>query len=367
MPLSVIRALLVVCSCVALNACTARYAIVGSFNNSDEVYVGTVNRDGVSGTSLIDMENRDSGSRCTGTSKVTHVAADHYLAGVALAPSCGGEQGQALLTCNGGRTINAKWAATSCGAGAGKGTDQDGMPFSFAFGSDGAQAALHVLAKKKDLRNVEADKDGREHGFNTGSGFFISGDGYFVTNYHVIDGSENVVAVVNGKELPATLVRSDRSRDIVVLKVDARTPWLPIEQTRQVSRGEDVFTLGYPFIAVQGQHQKASFGRVNALSGIKDNERYMQIDVPIQPGNSGGPLINERGNVIGVITSTLDSMATLRRMGAIPQNVNYALKADYLMPLIEEIPRPARNAHDARSVKDLVSASESAVVLVIAR
>jgi S1-C subfamily serine protease len=368
MQLRLLNAGLALCASLALGACTTSYTMVGSFNNSDDIYVGKINRDVIAGSAALTIESRDSGKKCSGTVQLSHVPADRYVAGIVLFPACGGEQGNAQLVCDGERTVKAKWSASACDTGTGHGTDQNGVMFNFAFGVDGAQTAIAALATKRAQSNRDPVKPAKESGFNTGSGFFVSNSGHFVTNYHVIDGSTNVVAVVRGEELPATVVKSDKSRDIAILKVEAETPWLPIEQTNDVSRGEDVFTLGYPFIAIQGQQQKASFGRVNALSGIKDNERYMQIDVPIQPGNSGGPLINERGHVIGVITSTLDSMATLRRMGAIPQNVNYALKSDYLLPLLEDVlEKSGESVRAVHGMKGLVSTAERAVVLVIAR
>ena len=101
-------------------------------------------------------------------------------------------------------------------------------------------------------------------------------------------------------------------------------------------RGEEVFTLGYPLIQLQGQEQKATFGRVNALSGLQGDLRFIQMDVPIQPGNSGGPLLNRSGEVLAVVTSMLHQLTTYQMAGVIPQNVNYAVKSDYAWKLVDD-------------------------------
>jgi S1-C subfamily serine protease len=98
-----------------------------------------------------------------------------------------------------------------------------------------------------------------------------------------------------------------------------------------------VFALGFPLTNIQGQEQKATFGHVNALSGIKGDIRLFQVDVPIQPGNSGGPLLTAEGLVVGVVTATLNPLFTLKSAGAIPQGVNYAVKSDYILPLLQYV------------------------------
>lgn len=169
----------------------------------------------------------------------------------------------------------------------------------------------------------------------SGTGFFVSKDGYLITNQHVVaDATEIEVTIHDGKKYPATLVSSDSSNDVALLKVEADTTPLPIVSATNVKKGTEVFTLGFPVVGIQGQEQKATYGRINALSGIQGDIRYFQIDVPIQPGNSGGPLITDEGQIIGVVTASLNQINVLKATGALPQNVNYAVKSEYFQPLL---------------------------------
>ena len=159
--------------------------------------------------------------------------------------------------------------------------------------------------------------------------------------------------------------------DVALLKIESATKAARISDTGELVRGEEVFTLGYPLLQIQGQDQKASFGRVNALTGIGGDIRHVQIDIPIQPGNSGGPRVDSKGQVVGVVTATLSQLATLRATGSLPQNVNYAVKSDYLIPLLHNSLKDkwskTGSIQKSRSMAELVKELESSVVLVMVR
>lgn len=164
-------------------------------------------------------------------------------------------------------------------------------------------------------------------------------------------------------------LRSDSANDLALLKVElpASVP-MKIGTSAGIEKGFEVLALGYPLPGLQGQEQKATFGRVNALSGPAGDFRFFQVDVPIQPGNSGGPLFNRAGEVVGVVTATLSQKAVLETSGALAQGVNYAVKSDYLFPLLGSANRSA--ATDEHGPKKewpaLVKELEGSVVLVIA-
>lgn len=205
----------------------------------------------------------------------------------------------------------------------------------------------------------------------TGTGFFVSSDGHIITNYHVVSGSSSLmIKLHDGTKVKAILLQSDPVNDIALLKAEINSQLLQLSISSTVNKGEQVLTLGFPLVGIQGQEQKATFGRVNALSGIKGDIRFFQIDVPIQPGNSGGPLIDGNGNVVGVVTAMLDQINTLRATGVLPQNVNYAVKSDYILPVLAGKTTAFAMSVDGVNETDmskLIKKAEKSVVLVIAR
>jgi S1-C subfamily serine protease len=172
---------------------------------------------------------------------------------------------------------------------------------------------------------------------SSATGFAISKNGLIVTAYHVIKDAK-VIKVYLSKDssISAMILHSDPMNDLALLKIENPTPnFLQIAPMRSVKMGDKVFTIGFPMSSVLGQEAKYSDGVVSALSGLKDASSFLQITVPIQPGNSGGPLVNEKGEVVGIITSTVAILPFIKESGTLPQNINWAVKADYLRPLIE--------------------------------
>ena len=360
----------VVLSSLFILACTVTYKVAGRFESHNEVFRGDIVHDLSTGTAFIRAKGEVTGIICEGSSYVTYIPP--YSIG------CAGQRGKADLVCSDGRTVDTNWRATSCTSGHGRGTDKRGSVFLFAFGLTEKEAEDYVAkalpkAKKNPPLPVYRPKEVRKKkGFSTGTGFFVSTNGHFITNHHVVDGAKSVVVFAsNGKGYPATVIISDPANDVTLAKIETKSKPLPLAIDSEVKKGSEVLTLGYPLIAIQGQEQKATFGRVNALSGFKDDIRFYQIDVPIQPGNSGGPLINRRGEVVGIVTQTLNQIVTLRLSGSLPQNVNYAVKAGYILPLLRSKLRgkfvASKGKKSKMEITRIIEIYEPSVVLVIAR
>ncbi len=183
----------------------------------------------------------------------------------------------------------------------------------------------------------------RETGFNVteinlkgppinmqGSGFVISPDGYVLTCAHVVTGVHEATIWVEGVRYPCRVLNSDTNLDLALLKVDGdHPPFHPmhLESGKDYSLGESVYTMGFPLADVLGNSPRLNNGLISAKVGMNDDTNFVQVSVPIQPGNSGGPLLNADGQVIGVVSSTLNPMGILMRTGnALPQNVNFAIK-----------------------------------------
>lgn len=204
----------------------------------------------------------------------------------------------------------------------------------------------------------------------SGTGFFITENGYLLSNFHVI-GSARGVKVKIGKELlDAVVVKTDATNDIALLKVDGHHSALSFAPGHRVTLGAAVFTLGFPNPELQGVEPKLTDGVVSGLSGAQDDPTQLQISVPLQPGNSGGPLVDSAGNVIGIVKARLSDLNTLRATGTLPQNVNYAIKSAYAQALIESIPEVvdklgAQKMVVDRSYEQVVSEIQKAVVLLL--
>ena len=203
----------------------------------------------------------------------------------------------------------------------------------------------------------------------SGSGFFITEDGYLVTNGHVAGYAAQVRLVTEAGLISAKVVKVDSANDLSLLKAEGKFAALPVATSRAVKMGSTVATVGFPNIGLQGFAPKLAKGEIAALSGAQDDPRYFQISVPVQPGNSGGALVDEHGNVVGVVSAKLNVAAALATSGALPENVNYAVKSSLLLSFLESVPEVAvklkePNTKD-RKFEDVVKSAEQAAVLVL--
>lgn len=159
---------------------------------------------------------------------------------------------------------------------------------------------------------------------SSGSGFAVTDDGWILTNAHVVKGCQRVEIGNTGQ---AEDIRFDSHDDLALIKAPAGVKTQALFLRRDVIRlGEDIIALGFPLDGLLSDSIKMTTGNVNALSGVENDARYLQISTPIQPGNSGGPVIDRHGHVIGITTAGL-SKNFADQTGFIAQNVNFALRA----------------------------------------
>ena len=203
----------------------------------------------------------------------------------------------------------------------------------------------------------------------TGTGFFITDDGYFITNQHVAGEGATVRLVTAVRPIAAKVVKVDKANDLALLKAEGKFMALPVIASRTVRLGATVATVGFPNTGLQGFAPKMAKGEIASLAGAQDDARHFQISAPIQPGNSGGALVDERGNVIGVVVAKLNQRAALATSGALAENVNYAVKSSYLLSFLESVPDVAAKLKEpgtqARRFEDVVKSVEQATVLVL--
>ena len=204
----------------------------------------------------------------------------------------------------------------------------------------------------REPRPVAASPKPAQGTKGSGTGFYITGDGLVLTANHVIEGASRIlIKATNGTQVVAHVRKVDKQNDLAILETGQRiATFVQLASARSLTLGQSVYTLGYPFTAMLGESVKFTGGQISALSGIQDSQSLMQITVPVQPGNSGGPLFDESGKVVGVITSTAGLRFFLANTGALPQNVNWAVKSDYAMPLLDGPLPPPENPTSDKSI-----------------
>ena len=202
-----------------------------------------------------------------------------------------------------------------------------------------------------------------------GTGFFITEDGYLITNEHVAGNGAQVRLVTAAGLVSAKVVKVNAANDLALLKAEGKFAALPVAASRAVKLGGTVVTVGFPNIALQGFAPKFARGEIGSLSGPQDDARYFQISVAVQPGNSGGALVDERGNVVGVVSAKLSAKAALSTSGALPENVNYAVKSSFLLGFLESVPEVAAKLKEPNAngmeFGDVVKQAKEAAVLVL--
>ncbi len=166
-------------------------------------------------------------------------------------------------------------------------------------------------------------------------------------------------------------MRADSANDLALLKVVGSFRALPLASSRLVKLGEPVLTIGFPNPGVQGLEPKLTKGEISGLAGLRDDPRQFQVSVPVQPGNSGGPLVNAAGNVVGIVTSVLMEVRSQPTGQPQPQNVNYAVKSDLALAMMRSLPNVANRLKapyglDRPKAGDDSEATQAATALVIA-
>jgi len=186
------------------------------------------------------------------------------------------------------------------------------------------------IAQGQDMtRNRKAPQSGPEA---TGTGFFVASQGEIVTNFHVIEGC-SALKLPSGSSLH--VIAHDEGNDLALLISDRSAPQFANFNAGPVRVGQSVMAVGYPLRGLLSSGANVTTGNVSALAGPNDDTGLLQITAPVQPGNSGGPLLDQSGNVIGVVVAKLDAVKIARATGDIPQNVNFAIKGAVVRSFLE--------------------------------
>ena len=239
-----------------------------------------------------------------------------------------------------------------------------------AEGQRRAAAFKPSIAAQTSSSSLTSDKQVAEpQATASGTGFFITDDGFLVTCAHVVQGANQVRLVTSAGTVSAKVIRVDSATDLALLKARGQFKPLLVAASRGVKLGGTVATVGFPNIGLQGFAPKLAKGEIASLSGAGDDARYFQISVPVQPGNSGGALVDERGNVVGVVSAKLSAKAALESSGSLPENVNYAVKSSFLLSFLESVPEVSAKLREPETkeakFEDVVKSAQDAAVLVL--
>lgn len=204
----------------------------------------------------------------------------------------------------------------------------------------------------------------------SGSGFLITSQGHIITNHHVAPPGTKIQVITRFGALSATVLKTDESNDLSLLKVDGTFVPMALSTSSKVRLGATVATIGFPNTEMQGFSPKLTKGEISSLSGLRDDPKYFQISAAVQPGNSGGPLFDSFGNVVGVVTAKINQKAAIAKTGTIAENVNYAVKSSHLLAFLEStpevfslLPQPATRT---LGFEDVVAEAEISAVLILA-
>jgi S1-C subfamily serine protease len=173
-----------------------------------------------------------------------------------------------------------------------------------------------------------------------GTAFFVRPDGVLLTALHIVDGARSVSVACPGREpVPAILASGTRNRDLVALRTSLSAPaYLTLHGARALLPGDPVFTVGFPTGTTAEAAPRFSDGSLNAVTGPDTETAFLQMTMPLQPGNAGGPVVAADGSAVGVVSSGAAIILLLREPGIFPQGVSWGIKADFAQPLFEAPP-----------------------------
>ncbi len=203
-----------------------------------------------------------------------------------------------------------------------------------------------------------------------GTGFLVRSDGLILTAFHVVEKGKTIKVRCQGYELvTAKLGERSQHLDLAVLHTPlSGTPYLPVADPRSARAGDPVFTMGFPVALYLGPEPKFSAGAISSLTGQGREAARLLISAPTQPGGSGSPVLTMDGTVVGVVTAAVSEEEFARDTGALPQNLNWAVKIDYATPLFD-VPRGRSAPGDrpmARTPREVVEQASQAVCIVLA-
>jgi len=221
---------------------------------------------------------------------------------------------------------------------------------------DFTRGAAKPAATADKQGSPPASKPGRgakdSSGF--GTGFVVSASGHIVTNYHVIDGCSELKGNLTGEAaMVLRVVSSDANNDLALLQPSTTATFKDFARIRDRSfhSGDSVVAIGFPYHGLLTSDFTVTTGIVSSLSGMRNDTRFLQISAPVQPGNSGGPLFDTSGQIVGVVTGKIPGLRIAAITGDIPENINFAIKTGALRDFLDNSVVPYQTAEPKGELK----------------
>lgn len=193
----------------------------------------------------------------------------------------------------------------------------------------GKHAAAAATGKSDRARKMPT-------GSSSGSGYLVTAAGHIGTNAHVVSDCGFLEVPGHGT---ASLVQADLVNDLAIIQLDSKHAehFAQFRSKQPIVRGEEVFVLGYPFAQILDNNLNFTYGIVSSLAGVKGDIRHFMVSAPVQPGNSGGPVLDRTGALIGTVVSRLDKFKTLQVAGDLPENINFAIRGRLMSTFMESL------------------------------
>lgn len=215
----------------------------------------------------------------------------------------------------------------------------------------------------------------------SGSGFIINTLGHILTNDHVVEQCTTVnIGYDSVNPLTASVLKRDKRNDIALLKLNSETLLLEkienlfnnrdgLLRLNDIELGEEILVAGYPFGELYSNTIKVTGGMISASRGMNDDSTQFQIDAAVQPGNSGGPIYDESGNIIGMVIAQLDKIKIAKATGSLPENVNFGIKVSTLKQFLDSIELEVTSSKNIKikSKKELAQISKNQTVMVVCK
>jgi S1-C subfamily serine protease len=225
-----------------------------------------------------------------------------------------------------------------------------------ADGLDKAGDFTKTAAKPQPAPDKQAAPTGsKATRVKAGTGFVVSANGHIVTNNHVIDGCVGDIKgnLTGEAAVVLRIVSNDANNDLALLQAPSTTTFKDFVhiRDRSIRSGDSVVAIGFPYVGMLTSDFTVTTGIVSSLSGLRNDTRFLQISAPVQPGNSGGPLFDTAGQIVGVVTGKVDALRVVASTGTIPENINFAIKTGALRDFLDNSVVPYQTAEPKVELK----------------